>query len=97
MENNTDPTKIQTPIQQPVTPTAKSSGGMGAKIILIAVMLALIVGTAGYIYFMQNNKTLEPQQQEDLTTVNLESEVNTIDLGSDDEGFSEIDQGLQSI
>lgn len=99
MENNTDTAKIQTPVQQPTVPTVSSTNGVGAKIILIAVMLALIIGTGGYIYFMQNNKTnlSEQQQEEDRMTVNLEGEVNAIDIGSDDEGFLEIDQGLQNL
>lgn len=98
MENNTDPAKIQTPIQPPVQPINKSSGGVGAKIVLIAVMLALIAGTVGYIYFMQNNKNnVSEPQQEDRTTVNLDSEVNAINLGNDDEGFSEVDQELQNL
>ncbi|MBI2595501.1 hypothetical protein HYW46_02065 [Candidatus Daviesbacteria bacterium] len=96
---------VQTPVVEAVNASvsaqsAGNKGGSGMKIVLIVLFLALIAGAGGYLYFNMQNSAVNKESQkqvEDQTMTALENEVNGVDTGSDTEGFSAIDQDLQSL
>ena len=110
MENNTPPQPVTpvVPTPQVVLPntpqatvvTAPKQGGSKMVIVIILILVVLILAAGGYLYMMNQSKknvNNAAVEQPDSSVTTLNTEINAIDVGSDTDGFTEIDQGLQNL
>lgn len=93
-----------------VTPNApqpsSGGGGMGKMLwIIVAVVLAVAIAGGAYLYMQNQNmqqkdkgdktENISSKNTQQITT--LESEIGTLDVGTEDENFSDVDLSLQNL
>lgn len=101
--NQTSPVQPASAAQTMNVMAAQQSNGPGGKLkmVLVVLVILLIIAGGGYYLYSLNNQGLSKQTQTQDQSTNslnqLQGEVNSIEVGSTDSDFAEVDKDLQGL
>lgn len=99
-------TNIPEPVPQPEAPGVKQSNKLVLFLVLGVVLIVLVVG-GGYLY-MSGKQAADLKKQENAanafpvtspkpTEASLDSQLNDVNIATDDSDFTSVDQDLQGL